>query len=45
MSESALHFLHGQASGEQTNIEALNVDGEAIDAFSVNPRPALLPCE
>ena len=45
VSESVLHFLHVRASGEQMNVEAVNVDGEAIDSFSVNPRPALVACE
>ena len=45
VSESVLHFLLVQASGEQMTVEAVNVDGEVIDAFSVNPRTTLLPCE
>lgn len=45
VSESVLHFLFVQATGERMRVEAVDVDGDVIDAFSVSPRPALAPCE
>lgn len=44
VSESELHFLLVKVSESNMKIQAIDIDGIAIDTFSIEPRQALAPC-
>ena len=44
VSESVLHFLLISVSGKGMDVQAIDVDGNVIDTFPLNPRPAAISC-
>ena len=44
VSEKELHFLLATVSGGRMSVEAIDADGNVIDTFSLNPRPAIATC-
>ena len=44
VSESELHFLLVEVLENDMDVKAINKDGLFIDSFTIEPRPALVPC-
>ena len=44
VSQSVLHFLMATVAGNTMDIQAVDVDGNVIDAFSIAPRPSIASC-
>lgn len=44
VSKSELHFVLVEVTENSMDIKAINVDGVVIDSFSIEPRPASVPC-